>query len=283
MSRERTVLVTAATGNAGRNIVAALLASDLKVVATSRSPEKSSFPAGVEVRRYDADTETDFAKLFEEINSVVLVGPPLDGMVHRKLAPFIKAASAHRIGHLVYLSGNYLSGMTGRTLEDLPIRKVERQVEDSGLRHTIVRASFFMDNYTSGFYAPMVKDGRIALATGNGKSSLIAASDLGTFVAAALVQELTGEWIVTGPEALDHFEVADLLTRQMGRPIYYLPINEDELAAKYEKLGLPSESRHYGLTLYRSYRNFATAAVTDAFAQVTGREPRSFRIFLGLI
>jgi uncharacterized protein YbjT (DUF2867 family) len=279
----RTVLVTAAGGSAGRNCVEALLASGFTVVATARDPAKPvAFSKAVEVRAYDADKPSDFDELFKGIDDLVLIGPPLDGLVHEKLAPLIEAAARKKIGHLVYLSGNYLSGMTGKTLDGLPIRKVELQVIDSGLKNTIVRASFFMDNYTTGFYAPMVQQGRIALATGNGKSALIAGSDLGEFVAEALTQGLTGEYIVTGPEALDHFEVAELLSRQQGKTITYTPLGEEQLAGWYASRNLPAESVEYGLTLYRSYRNYATAAVTDAFKQVTGRDPRTLKQFLGL-
>ncbi len=38
-----------------------------------------------------------------------LLGPPLDGRVHEKLAPFIEAATQKGIGHIVYISDNYIS------------------------------------------------------------------------------------------------------------------------------------------------------------------------------
>jgi uncharacterized protein YbjT (DUF2867 family) len=280
--KKRTVLVTAASGNAGRNIVEALLTKDFNVVATSRDPGKLSFSQPVERRAYDANAAADFDQLFHQIDDVVLVGPPLDGRVHEKLAPFIEAAAQKGIGHIVYISGNYLSGMTGRTLEDLPIRKVEKMVISSGLKHTIVRAGFFMDNFTTGFYASMVDRGAITLATGDGKSSLVAASDVGEFVAEALGQGLTGEYLVTGPEALDHYEVARLLSTKMKREITYTAVTEEQLLAVYTSKGLPAESVEYGLTLYRAFRNQTTAAVTDGFRQATGREPLRFATFLGL-
>jgi uncharacterized protein YbjT (DUF2867 family) len=40
--KERTILVTAASGNAGRNVVEALLTKDFNVAATSRDPDKLS-------------------------------------------------------------------------------------------------------------------------------------------------------------------------------------------------------------------------------------------------
>jgi NAD(P)H dehydrogenase (quinone) len=277
-----TVLVTAASGSAGRSFVEALLDKGFDVIATSRKPETLSFSRRAETRAYDADRETDFDPLFAGVDDIVLVAPPLDGCIDVKLAPFIRAAADRKVGHLVYLSGNYLSGMTGTTLEALPVRKLEHQIIASGLKHTILRAGFFMDNYTTGFYATMVGQGRISLATGAGKSALIAGADVGVFVAEALAQGLTGEYVLTGLEALDHYEVAALLSRKLGKTITYTPVTEPQLEEYYRSKGLDPESLEYGLTLYRSYRNYATAAVTDAFKQATGRDPVSLSAFLGL-
>lgn len=276
------VLVTAASGNAGRNCVQALLDKGYSVVAATRRPSELSFPQEVEARVYDAGGQNDFETLFKDINYLVLIGPPLDGSVDEKLAPLIDAAAAHHISGIVYLSGNYLAGITGKTLEALPIRKIELKIAATGIPFTIVRAGFFMDNYTTGFYAPMVSQGDLRLATGKGKSALIAASDVGLFVAEVLSQGLHGEYIVTGPEALDHFEVAALLSEKEQREVVYTPISEEQLIKAYAARALPDESAQYGRTLYRAFRNHATAAITDGFLQVTGREPMSLHDFLGL-
>jgi len=276
------VLVTAASGSAGRSFVEALIDKGFDVIATSRNPETLSFSRKVEVRAYDADSTTDFPTLFADVDAVVLVAPPLDGRIDVKLAPFIDAAASAKIAHLVYLSGNYLSGMTGATLEALPVRKLEQRIIASGLKNTILRAGFFMDNYTTGFYGPMVAQGRISLATGLGKSALIAGADVGAFTAEVLARGLTGEYILTGPQSLDHYEVAEILSEKLGTTITYTPVTEPQLEAYYQSKGLNAESLDYGMVLYRAYRNQATAAVTDAFKQVTGREPVTFRAFLGL-
>ena len=276
----KTVLVTAAGGNAGRNIVEALLAKGLKVVATSRNPEQLSVPAGVERRTYDAHGKTNYESLLAGIDDVVLIAPPLDGSVHEILHPLITAASQSDIKHLVFMSGNYLAGFSGKSLDNLPVRKVELQIIASGLQYTFVRAGFFMDNFLTGFNAPMVERGNITLAVGAAKSAFVAAADVGVFVAEALVQNLYGEYLVTGPDALDHFEVAQLLSEKLNRHIKYTPITEEELVAAYTARGLPLDTINYGLTLYKAFRNYATAAVTDSFFQVTGRQPLSFKAFL---
>lgn len=276
------VLVTAASGNAGKAIVEALLDKGFQVVAAVRDPTKIHFSRPVESRIYVAGSENDYEALLKGINALVLVAPPSDGGVDVKVAPLINAAKAHAIAHVVHLSGNYLSGMTGATLDALPIRKIELQVIGTGLKNTIVRAGFFMDNYLSGFYTPMVEKGQLILATGYGKSSLIAAADVGEFIAEALIQDLTGEYIVTGPAALDHFEVAELLSKKTGKKITFTPITEQQQQEGYISRGVPQESIDYGTTLYRAFRNHATAAITDGFRQATGREPVDFATFLNL-
>lgn len=274
------VLVTAASGSVGAGCVEALLRNGFDVVGTSREPSKLRHTDNVEARTYDADAETDFDALFEGIDDVVLIGPPLDGRINLKLAPLVDAAARKGIGHLVFVSGSYLSGMTGQTLERLPLRQLEVHIANSGIKHTIVRAGFLMDNYLTGFYSPMVEQGTLTLATGHGKSALIAGADLGAFVAEALSQGLAGEYLVTGPEALDHFEIAELLSQKLSRPIIYEPVALDELAAVYTERGLPDETITYILTLYESFANYATAAVTDGLKQATGRDPISFRNYL---
>jgi uncharacterized protein YbjT (DUF2867 family) len=278
----RTVLVTATSGSVGSGCVEALSSKSFHIVGTSRDPSKSRSAVPVEVRTYDADAETDFDVLLEGVDDIVLIGPPLDGRINHKLAPFVDAAARKGIGQLVFVSGSYLSGMTGNTLEGLPYRQIELQIANSGLKHTIVRAGFLMDNYLTGFYLPMIERGTITLATGHGKSALIAGADLGAFVAEALSQSLVGEYLVTGPEALDHFEIADLLSKKLDRRITYAPVTLDELAETYAGRGMPAETINYGLTLYRSFTNYATAAVTDGFKQATGRDPISFSQYLEL-
>ena len=275
-----TVLVTAASGSVGSNCVKALTRQGFDTIATSRRPSSLSVPPGTRTRFYDADTETDFDALLDGVDAVVLIAPPLDGGIAEKLGPFVDAAARRRIEHLVMVSGSYLAGMTGTTLEALPVRQLESRVAKSGVRHTIVRAAFLMDNYVTGFYSSMVARGSITLATGDGRSALISGADLGSFVTEALARNLVGEYLVTGPEALDHYDVADLLSKGLNQPITYDPMTLQELTDDYRNRGLPPETIRYGLTLYKAFADNATAAVTDGFRQATGRDPMTFRDFL---
>ena len=73
----------------------------------------------------------------------------------------------------------------------------------SGVPYTILRPNFFMDNFSTGFLAPMVKGGAIYLAAENAKTSFIAATDIAAVAAVAFAEGLAGkEYNLTGPEAL---------------------------------------------------------------------------------
>lgn len=180
------------------------------------------------------------------------------------------------------LTGNYIPNLTGKTLERSSVYRLEQLTIASGLKYTIVQASFFMDNFTTGFYLGLTKKGVLKLANGRGRSSLIAASDVGAFFAEALAQGLTGSWVVTGPESLDTYEVAKLLSEKYGTEITYSPVDPERIAGQFQAAGYPPETIDYGITLYQVYRNDATAPVTDGFKQATGRDPITFRQFLGL-
>ena len=77
-----------------------------------------------------------------------------------------------------------------------------------------------MENFSAGFLASSIREqNAIYLAAGDGKTSFISVEDIAALVVAALQQSLTGKEIdLTGPEALDHFQVAKIISEASGRP-----------------------------------------------------------------
>jgi uncharacterized protein YbjT (DUF2867 family) len=96
-----------------------------------------------------------------------------------------------------------------RSLDDLACarRDGSARIDSSA---TILRPNFFMENFSEGFLAAGVREqNAIYLAAGDGKTSFISVKDIASVAVAALRQSQTGREIdLTGPEALDHFEVA---------------------------------------------------------------------------
>lgn len=99
-----------------------------------------------------------------------------------------------------------------------------------------------MDNFLTGFYKTMVDQGSIRLAVGDSKSAFVAASDVGEFIAEALKQGLSDEYLVTGPKSLDHAQVAWLLSRKLSKSVTYDPITLNQLKQAYISKGLAPQT-----------------------------------------
>lgn len=269
------IFVTGATGNLGRAVVAALSEQGFQVRAAARQPGRAAFAPGVEVVAFDYTRPETHAAALQEMEAVVWIAPPLDPAAPAKLNPVIARAQAEGVRQMVFVSALGVDAV-----EQAPLRLIERQLLECGAPATMVRPNFFMENFTAGFLAPMVKQGTLALAAADGQTSFIAAADIAAVVATALAQGLVGRaYNLTGPEALDHAAVAALLSRVWGRPVAYRAISEEAMLEGLRQAGLPEGAVQYAGQLYQAVRAGFLARVTSDVEAVTGRAPISFETF----
>jgi uncharacterized protein YbjT (DUF2867 family) len=270
-----TILATGATGNLGRAVVTSLAAKGYKAKAAARNPAKATFPAGVEATKFDYQDPATFDTAFGGAEGVVLIAPPLDSDAPAKLNPVIDCAKATGIKHVVLVSAFGVDAV-----EQAPLRRVERHLMASGLNHTILRPNFFMENFSTGFLAPMVKQGGIHLAAGDGKTSFISVADIAEVAASAFQRELCGkEYNLTGPEALDHATAASVLSTATGKTITYHPLTEEAMFQGMRQNGLPESAIQYIGVLYGAVRAGYAAAISKDVETVTGRKPLAFDAF----
>lgn len=131
-----TILVTGATGNVGRHVVANLAAAGEPVRAVTRTP--SRVPDGVPVASGDI---TDVPGMLDDVERVFLVWP----FTNADDAPPVVAALAERVSHVVFLSARGVS-------DDSPLfhARIEKLLRDSGVDWTFLRAGGFAANTLSG-------------------------------------------------------------------------------------------------------------------------------------
>ncbi|MBT1077019.1 SDR family oxidoreductase [Geobacter grbiciae] len=272
----KTILVTGATGSLGRATMATLIARGFRVRAASRHPQPSTAP-NVQTVHFDYTDPATHRPALEGSDGVLLIAPPLDVESPAKLNPVIDLARELGVGHVVL---NSALGVDAD--ENAPLRRIERHLIASGVSYTILRPNFFMENFTTGFLAPMVRQGEIYLAAGDGKTSFISACDIAAVAAESFSGAHTGrEYSLTGPEALDHHEVAQLISRAAGRTVSYHAISEEEMLQGAIQNGLPESAAHFMALLYSVVRNGWAAGVTDDVQEVTGKAPLSFAAFAG--
>ncbi len=269
------ILVLGATGNLGGEVVRQLATKGFNVRAGVRQPEQFSIPsARVEAVRFDFDDPTSYSPALDGIEQLFLIARPLDPEAPLVLAPVLQAAKQAGVQRIVFNSG-----MGVEQNEDAPLRQVERQLEASGIAHTLLRPSFFMENFSNGFIAPMIqKAGGIFVAAENAKTSFISVVDIAAVAVAALTEDghAGKAYNLTGPEALDHSEVAAIISQVTGREISYQDISEEAMSQGAIANGLQPSMADYLVVLYQDTRARYTAVTTPDVEQVTNRPPVNF-------
>ncbi|NBD29036.1 MAG: NmrA family NAD(P)-binding protein [Alphaproteobacteria bacterium] len=214
MTRARSdrVLVTGATGNVGRAVVAAL-------TAQGHAPLR-----GLRQTETDGDVALDFLQpqtwpgALDGVGALFLMRPPAIADMGKTLIPFLDMARARGVDRIVFLS--VIGADRARWV---PHHAVERHLRDGPADWTILRAGFFAQNLHDAYRRDIVEDGRLYVPAGQGRAAFVDAADLGYVAALALAgRDLRGHILtLTGPEALDFDQVARLLSRRLGRSITY--------------------------------------------------------------
>jgi uncharacterized protein YbjT (DUF2867 family) len=274
VSVQNRVLVTGATGVLGKAIVKAAVADGLSVRQGVRNPAKAD-PA-VEAVRLDYADPSTIAPALDGVSAIVLMAPPLDPNAPAELGPVIAAARAANLQHVVLISA---FGVNHN--EQAPLRVVEHLVIDSGVPFTILRPNFLMENFSEGPQSNGIRaENAINLAAGDGKTSFISARDVAAAVVAALRQSLTGKEVdLTGAAALDHVEVASIISSATGRTVAYHALTEEQMLEGARSHGMSAPSVAYLGALYGVVRAGYAAAVADDFEAITGRAPLTFDAF----
>lgn len=275
---DHSILVIGATGKLGSEVTRQLIAKDLKVRVGVRKPDQYQSPSSrVEAVRFDFDDPTSYCPAFDGIEKLFLIALPLDPEAPMVLAPVVQAAKQAGVKQVVFTSA---LGVDQN--EAAPLRKVERMLEASGIGHTVLRPNFFMDNFSSGFIAPMIQDAAgIYVAAESAKTSFIAATDIAAVAVACLTEDrhVGKAYNLTGPEGLDHAEIAAAISAVSGRAVVYQPISDSAMRQGALENGLQKSSVDYLSVLYDATRAGYLAATTPDVQEVLGRPPVSFKEF----
>jgi uncharacterized protein YbjT (DUF2867 family) len=275
MNDRKKILVTGANGNLGGAVARALNRDTTTVIAAGTHPETMQMPQGIEVRKIDYVRPETVTAALKEVNGLFLVAPPLDPEAPAKLNPVIDQAKNAGVRHIVF---NSALGVDQN--DAAPLRVVEKHLMASGLGYTILRPNFFMENFSSGFLAPMIAQGGIFLAAGDAGTSFISVADIAAVAAAAFEKELFGAaYNLTGPAALDHTQVTQIISEVSGRRIQYHALTEEAMLQGARDQGMSEGAVQYMGILYTVVRNGWMAAVTEDVKKVIGRPAVTFGEF----
>lgn len=256
------ILVIGATGKTGRRIVSKLRAAGHDARPGAR---RAAIP-------FDWEDERSWAPALDGVAAAyVSYFPDLAAPgAPERIARFAEVAKAVAAPRLVLLSGR------GETYAE----RCEEIVRASGLRHTLVRAAWFAQNFSEGYLRAPVFDGVLALPAGAVREPIVDVEDIADVAVAALTDARHDGRLydVTGPELLDFHEIAAALASASGRPVRYQPVSlEDFHAAMVDVAG--REIADVIAHVCREALDGRNAALGDGVAQALGRAPTRFADF----
>lgn len=271
------VLVIGATGTVGSGVVKLLRETGHEVRAVTRRKSPPAPEKGLEWVRADLATGEGLRAAFEGAEAAFLMSPPGHADQHAILSPLI-AEAAREAGEGALKKVVLMTALGANAVETAPMRRAEIELEKSGVPFNIVRPNWFMQNFNTFWVQGIREQGKILLPAGTAKTSFIDARDISEVVARLLVtHDRDGEaFDITGPEALDHDEVAREISRAMGRKITYEDIQPAVLKSGLLASGVPADYAEFLLMILGFLREGYNAGVTDGVKRVLSREPRRF-------
>jgi len=239
-----TILVTGATGLNGKQIVHSLLKKGgVKVRAAVRDEAKAQDlkAAGAELVIADLDKPDTLDKAFSGVDRVLLLAP-FSEHFEKLFENGVNAAKKAGVKFILKFSATgadpksnfFLSRKHGLT-EDL--------VKNSGIPFAIVQPTFFSDNFASFDATPIKNYGQFTGASGHGKAPYISSKDITNVSVEILLnpEKHNGKsYPITGPEAIDAFQVAQIFSEVIGKPVKYNDLPEEEYRKQLTSWGTPS-------------------------------------------
>ena len=264
------ILVTGGTGKTGRLVAAQLAVAGVEAIVATRHPR------GPADRLFDWSRPEGFAAALDGVDGVYLVAPT-DRTDHlAAMRPLLALAVARVPGQLVLLSASPLA--RGGPL----MGEVHAWLADHAPRWTVLRPSWFMQNFVTERLPAIVHQHAVISATDDGRVPFIDAADIAASAVAVLTDpdRASREHILTGPETLSYGDVAALLSDVTGRTIRHHRLSTSALAAHYVSLGLAPDYAPALAAMDAAIAGGSEDRLTTDVAALTGRPPRTLRAFL---
>ena len=253
------ILVIGATGKTGARVAASLERMRLPVRhGTRRAP----IP-------FDWEEPVTWEPVLEGIDKAYVTYFPdlaFPGAVE-KVEAFCKVAKRTGLKQMVLLSGR----------GEHHAKLGEEVVRASGVDFTLVRASWFAQNFSEGYLRDPILAEVLPMPGGMIEEPIIDVDDIAEVVVAALTQDgHIGElYEVTGPRLMSFADMAAVLSSAIGRPIQHIPISFEDFHANVAASGGEFVADVF-TAIARETLDGRNAHVCDGVERALGRPPRDF-------
>ncbi|WP_305985714.1 NAD(P)H-binding protein [Roseibium sp. MMSF_3544] len=257
------ILVIGASGKTGKRVVQRLEARGLGVRHGTR---RSQIPFDWE------KPETWQASLAGMRTAYVAYSPDLAvPSAHAVIAAFVEKAEQAGLRRVVLLSER----------NEARAQACEKLVIESSLEWTILRPSWFMQNFNEGGFLDGVMSGEVSAPDSGAPEPWVDLDDVADVAVAALLDDnhIGKIYEITGPELLTWSEAVDCIAEVSGREVSYRTVTPQEFEGTLIAEGFPKDGASFVATLVAEILDGKNASTSDGLQRALGREPRSFARF----
>lgn len=257
------VLVIGSTGKTGKRVATQLEARGVPVRHGSRSAQ---IP-------FDWSDEQTWAPALAGVDAAYITYAPnlaVPGAVQaiRALTGLANRAGVRR---LVLLAG----------LGEEQAMRAEDVVRSCGLEWTIVRATWFSQNFSEGDFVDDVRGGTVALPVGDVAVPFVDADDIADVAVAALTDErhMGQTYELTGPRLMTFADAIGEIAAATGRQLQFVSVPIDDYVATLTGYGVPDDAVWLVRYLFTTVLDGRNAKLADGVQRALGREPKDFAEF----
>jgi uncharacterized protein YbjT (DUF2867 family) len=273
------ILITGATGNVGRELASLLHSQGHPIraaVTSAKSAQSLPYP-DIPWALFDFDQPATYAAAFAGVDRLFLMRPPHISDIDRSIKPVIEFAASAGVRQIVFLS---LIGAESNRV--VPHAKVEKILQAGVTPYTLLRCGFFMQNLSTTHRQDIVEHNDIFVPAGKGKTAFIDVRDIAAVAAKALTEpgHENQAYPLTGSEALNYYQTAQIFSQVLERPITYSSPTPWRFAWRMWRRGNPLSYVGVVSAIYMTTRFGMAEGVTPDAAKLLGRPPRSMRQFI---
>lgn len=267
-------LIVGASGNVGKWVVENM--DNQEIIAAERNVKKF-IDSDIETRKLDFLNPKTYENIFENVDSIFLMRPPAISKVKKYIFPFIDKAIEKGVKRFVFLS---LIGAENNNF--VPHKKVEDYLIEKDVDYTFIRPTFFMQNLTGMHLQDINELNEIIAPAGNGKTNFIDAKNIGEIIAKVLKE--TGHekkaYSITGPKSYTYHEIADLLTKKLGREIKYNEPGIIKFFFRMKKRGFNIKYIFVMMAIFLTSKYGKADITNNNFEKIMGYKPDNIENFI---
>ncbi|QEC44772.1 NmrA family NAD(P)-binding protein [Pseudobacter ginsenosidimutans] len=258
------ILVIGGNGRTGKRIVQRLKELRIPVRVGSRSGDPS----------FDWTNRSTWAPALEGMKAVYISYQPdlaVEGATD-DIQFLAELAAKAGVQKLVLLSGR----------GEPEALACEEIIQRSGIDHTILRCSWFFQNFSESVFQEPLQAGLLALPAGDMKEPFVDADDIAEVAVAAFTDAKHANRLyeLTGPRLMTFKEITAEIAKATGRDIRFQDVSIEEYSKTLEGFGLPPDYVQFISYLFAEVFDGRNASLTNGVQQALNREASDFSSFV---